>query len=131
MPRGAVATKSANFTEEDAYKTWRVLALVRDFTGTTEGFGFSNGVATVSALPKTAQSCGRDCWRDGDTCRVHERVIRLNNLRNYPRYRRVLDERTNRRQTLRDDGYRVLSEAEYESEFGDIQNGDMIDLDDF
>ena len=131
MPRTATRpVQSPVFTTEDAYKTWRVIARNTQYTGETEGIGFSNGMATVSGLPKTVR-CDGSCGSDGELCRLHERVFRLNNIRNYPVHVATRDERTKKRVISKQDGYRVLSETEYEAEFGDAGDSDIIDLDDF
>jgi hypothetical protein len=129
MPRTAIK-ESTVLTEDDAYKTWRVVAPVLNYTGTTESFGFSNGQAVIAALPKTVK-CAGGCDADGELCRLHERVFHLNNLRNYPTFTRVRDARTGRRTTVKNAGYRVLSEEEYEREFSESDASDVIDLDDF
>jgi hypothetical protein len=118
------------FTEEDAYQTWRVIARNPQYTGETEGIGFSNGVATISGLPKSVK-CSTGCEAEGDLCRLHLQVRRLNNLRNYPVFVPTRDARTNKRVPVKVEGYRVLSEAEYEQEFGEANDSDIIDLDDF
>lgn len=138
MPRTAVkpggstvrGDRYGNFTEEDAYKTWRVISHNRELTGSTEGFGFSNGQAVVTGLPKTVKHYSADCNENGELCRLHERVFRLNNLMNYPGYMRVMDERSGKRKTERFEGYRILSEEAYEREFGDVNEVEGIDLED-
>jgi hypothetical protein len=129
MPTATKAT-TTNFVDADAYKTWRVIAPVPSYTSTTEGFGFSNGQAVVAALPKSVK-CPGGCGVDGDLCRLHERVFHLNNLRNYPTFTRVRDASTGKRRTVKGEGYRVLSEEEYEREFSESDASDVIDLDDF
>lgn len=129
MPRTAVR-HTGNFSDTDAYRTWRIIARNREFTGETEGIGFSNGIATISGLPKSVKPCDRDCGVDGDRCRFHDRIFHLSNLRNYPAFVRVQDERTGKRRTEQVEGYRVLSEEEYEREFGDTEE-DILDLADF
>lgn len=115
------------FTEENAYETFRVFARNSEFTGQTEGIGFSNGMATVSALPRSV-TCDReagDCFTynaaSGDICRVHERVRHLNNLMNYPWVERVQTP-SGMRPVIKN-SYRVLSEAEYEEEAVAGQDG--------
>lgn len=132
MPRVAAPKNTGvrKFVDEDAYKTWRVIAPNNTFTGETETFGFSNGQASIVALPKSVRCRGLCDRESGDLCRVHSRVFHLNNLLNYPTFHRITDERTGRRSTEMRDGYRVLSEEEYEREFGDNEE-DMIDLGDF
>ena len=132
MPRTATRPIKADvFTEEDAYKTWRVVSANKEYSDKTETFGFSNGQAVIPALPKTAKCNGLCTAGDiNEDCRLHNRVLRLNNLRNYPTFRRVQDPQSGRRRTDQMDGYRVLSEDEYEREFGDVEP-DSIDLDDF
>lgn len=131
MPRVATREPATHvFGDADAYKTWRVVAPVPTYTDTTEGFGFSNGQAVIAGLPKAVKSCGRECGGDGEMCRVHERVFHLNNLRNYPTFARVKDERTARTRTEQREGYRILTEEEYEREFGDVEP-DEINLGDF
>lgn len=132
MPRTATRpTKAEVFTEADAYKTWRVVSANKEYSDKTETFGFSNGQAVIPALPKTTKCNGLCTAGDiNEDCRLHNRVLRLNNLRNYPTFRRVQDPQSGRRRTDQMDGYRVLSEDEYEREFGDVEP-DSIDLDDF
>jgi hypothetical protein len=147
--RGQTAQRQAGtpFGVEDAYTTFRAVARNRDWTGVTEGFGFSGGVAPITGLPRnvkcpagaeTLEECSRS---DGSLCRVHERVMRLNNLVNYPVTLRLTarDENgrvvpqflPNGRPAVRtEQSYRVLTEQEYEREFGD--GGDeQPDLSDF
>ena len=123
MPRAeTAAVKGARtFTEEDAYKTFRVVARNPEFTGETEKIGFSNGIATVSGLPASV-TCERgreDCARytdgAGDVCRVHDRVLHLNNLLNYPFVKRIGTRQGPR--SVIENTYRVLSDEEYEQEF--------------
>lgn len=127
MSRTAIK-EAPNFTEDDAYKTWRVISRNKEYTGETEGVGFSNGIATISGLPKSVKPCpDMRCSVNGELCRFHERLFHLNNLRNYPAFIRVEDERTGKRRTEQVSGYRVLSEEEYDREFGE-QEADYIDL---
>lgn len=132
MPRAAKAANAGDsrlFSEQDAFVTWRIVARNPTYTGETEKVGFSNGQATLSGLPKSSK-CTPGCGADGDLCRLHDRVFHLNNLLNYPSFQRSLDERTNRRVTARYEGYRVLSEVEYEAEYGDGSD-ELLDIDSF
>lgn len=123
MPRAETTAKQSvrTFTDEDAYKTFRVVARNATFTGETEKIGFSNGIATVSGLPASV-TCDRDrsaCTQytdgSGDVCRVHDRVLHLNNLLNYP-YVERMETRQGMRSVIKN-AYRVLSDEEYEQEF--------------
>jgi len=107
------------YTEADAFKTWRILSHNPTYTGETEGFGFSNGQATVSALPRSLQCHG--CSEE-DPCRIHQRIAHLNNIENYPRYVAVKQANSGRQRLDQRSVYRILSEEEYEAEFGGIED---------
>lgn len=116
------AVASPDLLEQAAKQTWRVIANNPAYNGTTEGFGFTNGEAVISALPRSA-SCKdslETCERAGriDNCALHKRMMHLAALTNYVAYRSVRDPRTNRDRLEQIPGYRVLSEAQYEAEFG-------------
>lgn len=127
------ATAVRKFTDEDAYKTWRVQAMNPDYKDTTEGFGFSNGWAVVPGLPKRVV-CTGECSPEtvDDDCRLHTRKLHLNNLLSYTRYVRVADPNKRNGRLEKRDGYRVFSEEEYEREFegGDEDEAlpDMTDI---
>lgn len=135
MPARA-ATKPAGprakFETEDAYKTWRVLSRNPQYTGGTEGIGFSNGQASVPGLPRSVQCrCTSNSRETGEgNCRLHERLDKLNGFLNYPSYERVQNPQTKRFVYQKVDSYRVLTEAEYDAEFGDVQDviDDILDL---
>lgn len=110
------AEQGGNFTAEDAYRTWRVRARNGSFTGETEGFAFSNGQVLIPGLPRTASPQ-----------RVTVRVLRLNNLRNYPVFEREANPRTRRLETKRYEGYQVLTPEQYEALYPqDDTDGDEI-----
>jgi hypothetical protein len=110
------AEQGGNFTTEDAYRSWRVRARNGSFTGETEGFAFANGQVLIPGLPRTASPQ-----------RVAVRVLRLNNLRNYPVFEREANPRTRRLETKRYEGYQVLTPEQYEALYPqDDTDGDEI-----
>lgn len=133
MPtRTAEKTAPKTFTEDDAYVTYRVVAHNKNYSGQTEKFGFSNGVASVLGLPKSV-SCPHGsfevCQRAtaGDLCRLHERVLHLNGLMNYPFITREQTRAGVR--SVQHNTYRVMTEDEYEREFaGDDTEVDLSDF---
>lgn len=114
----ADALRTPDSMREACYMTWRVVSHNPNYTGQTEGFGFSNGEAVISALPRSAPAD-----------RVEERILRLSTLASYPAY----EERRSRQNVLSlkaVQGYRVLTEAEYDAEFADrtVSEGPPEDL---
>lgn len=118
----AVVSGRRVFLEPAAHQTWRVIARNREYAGETEGFGFNRGEAVIPALPvnvRCPHESAERCERSGTICRLHTRLLRLNNLTNYPFASRQLNQRTKRVRTVMTPGYEVLSEAEYEARYGD------------
>lgn len=123
----APALTSLDALEQSAHQNWRVVAHNREFTGETEGFGFTNGTAVVTALPSRV-TCSRSiaaCEAGGliDGCTLHKRMRHLAGLANYVAYENVPDQRTGRSRLVQINGYRVLSEAEYDEQYGDAPDG--------
>ncbi len=106
--RTPVVEAKHGFDREAVFQTWRVVARNPNYAGETEGFQFGRGEAVVPALPSGASEE-----------RVETRLLRLNNLQNYPFSYRAVNQRTKRIRTVTVPGYEVMSEAEYEARFGD------------
>jgi len=121
-----VKDKSGNFLIEAVFQTWRAVSRNENFTGETETFGFSNGEAVIPAIPRSARCTleAEVCERRGQECRMHDRIRHLNNLANYPRYDYV---RTRQGVKANESNtYRVLSEDEYDAEYGQRVKQDAL-----
>lgn len=96
-----------HFTREDAFKQWYVVARNSEYAGETEGFQFSNGIATIAPLSQRASEE-----------RVEERVAHLYGLENYPYSYRTKNAR-GAWVTRTIPSYRVLDQEQYDAEFAD------------
>lgn len=130
-PPAPVRAATRVFTEDDTHQTWRIVSRNTNYNGETEGIGFSNGEAVATAIPSIV-SCPYESMEacagatEGRLCRIHRRVRQLNGFMGYPYIYRVKNAR-GVTVTRREPGYRVLTEEQYEAEFGDSEaDGDEL-----
>lgn len=111
---GLPAEEGGLFRRADAFKPWRVIARNPNYTGETEGFGFSRGQSVIAPLPQAASEA-----------RVSLRMLRLNGLRNYDFHFRTRER--GRNVTKVEPGYRVLTPDQWEAEYADrIDEGEEL-----